>query len=275
MGTAVRDVQSSVAARAAAERRALTAVPVTVVIPAMNEAPNLPHVLGRLPEGLAEVILVDGRSTDDTIAVARRLRPDIRVITQPGRGKGDALACGFAAASGQIIVMIDADGSTDPAEIPAYVQALIDGADFAKGSRFLPGGGSSDITWLRRAGNRVLSGTVNRLWGTDYTDLCYGFNAFWASTLQRIAPDCEGFEVETLMNVRAASAGLRVVEVPSFEHDRIYGASNLKVGRDGLRVLRTIVDERRRDRRRPARPRVLDGAAVGPAGSLLLADEIA
>ena len=257
-----------------------TTVPVTVVIPAMNEAANLPHVLGRLPEGLAEVILVDGRSSDDTVAVARRLRPDIRVITQAGRGKGDALACGFAAATGQIIVMIDADGSTDPAEIPAYVQALLDGADFAKGSRFLPGGGSSDITWLRRAGNRVLSGTVNRLWGTAYTDLCYGFNAFWANTLERIAPDCEGFEIETLMNVRAASAGLRVVEVPSFEHDRIHGTSNLRVGRDGLRVLRTIIDERRRDIRRPA-PDLLLEEPLGPVtlepagGGLLLADELA
>lgn len=254
-------------------------VPVSVVIPALNEAENLPHVLERLPEGIHEVILVDGRSTDATVEVARRVRPDIVVVTQTGRGKGDALACGFAAATGQIIVMLDADGSTDPAEIPAYVQALLDGAEFAKGSRFLPGGGSSDITWLRKAGNRVLSGTVNLLWGTAYTDLCYGFNAFWAHTLERIAPDCTGFEVETLMNVRAAAVGLRVVEVPSFEHDRLHGESNLRVGRDGLRVLRTILEERRRARpaatRRDMSVTVLDqvGLADGPV-SLLLADEV-
>lgn len=252
-------------------------VPVSVVIPAINEAENLPHVLARLPRGLHEVILVDGRSSDDTVAVALAVRPGIRVVTQDGRGKGDALACGFAAATGQIIVTIDADGSTDPAEIPAYVAALLDGAEFAKGSRFLPGGGSSDITWLRRLGNAVLSGTVNRLWGTCYSDLCYGFNAFWAHTLERITPDCDGFEIETLMNVRAAAAGLRVVEVPSFEHDRIHGESNLRVGRDGLRVLRTIVAEYRRTRGRiggPAVPIDVRSAAVPAPVPVALAEEL-
>lgn len=225
-------------------------VPVTAVIPAMNEAANLPHVLTRLPACVTEVILVDGHSTDNTVEVARQVHPDIRIVTQDGRGKGNALKCGFEAATGQIIVMLDADGSTDPGEIPVYVAALYEGAEFAKGSRFLNGGGSSDITLLRRTGNWFLSGLVNRIWDSGYSDLCYGFNAFWAHCLEHIAPDCDGFEVETLMNVRAASAGLRIVEVPSFEHDRIYGQSNLRVGRDGLRVLRTIIREWRRSRRR-------------------------
>ncbi len=242
-------------------------VPVTAVIPAMNEAANLPHVLTRLPACVTEVILVDGHSTDDTVEVARQVRPDIRIVTQDGRGKGNALKCGFEAATGQIIVMLDADGSTDPGEIPAYVASLYEGAEFAKGSRFLNGGGSSDITWLRRTGNWFLSGMVNRIWDAGYTDLCYGFNAFWAHCLEHIAPDCDGFEVETLMNVRAASAGLRIVEVPSFEHDRIYGQSNLRVGRDGLRVLRTIIQEWRRGRSRDIwladeRPVEVGGAAV-------------
>ena len=88
-----------------------------------------------------EIILVDGHSTDETVRVAQRLRPDIVVIRQTRVGKGNALACGFAAATGDFIVMIDADGSNDPAEIPRFVAALEGGADFAKGSRFLPGGG--------------------------------------------------------------------------------------------------------------------------------------
>lgn len=240
-------------------------VPVTAVIPAMNEADNLPHVLTRLPACVTEVILVDGHSTDDTVEVARQIRPDIRIVVQDGRGKGNALKCGFEAATGQIIVMLDADGSTDPAEIPAYVAALYEGAEFAKGSRFLNGGGSSDITWLRRTGNWFLSGLVNRIWDAGYSDLCYGFNAFWAHCLDHIAPDCDGFEVETLMNVRAASAGLRIVEVPSFEHDRIYGQSNLRVGRDGMRVLRTIMREWRRGRGREIW--LTDEQAVGPAAA--------
>lgn len=217
---------------------------VSVVIPTLNEGKNLPHVFGRLPAGLHEVIVVDGHSTDDTVAVARRLRPDVRVVTQPGRGKGNALAAGFAVCTGDIVVTVDADGSTDPAEIPRFVAALCHGADFVKGSRFAQGGTSSDITWLRRLGNHALNALVNALYHTSYTDLCYGFNAFWARCLPYMRVDCDGFEVETLVNVRIAKAGLIIHEVPSHERDRIYGRSHLHAVRDGTRVLRTIALER-------------------------------
>src|SRR5581483_9173191 len=127
---------------------------VSVVIPTLNEARNLPHVFAKLPADIHEVIVVDGHSVDDTLAVARELRPDVRIVMQTRSGKGNALACGFAEATGDVIAMIDADGSTDPTEIPLFVKALLDGADFAKGTRFARGGGSSDITFLRSAGNR-------------------------------------------------------------------------------------------------------------------------
>ncbi|MEU4427657.1 glycosyltransferase family 2 protein [Actinoplanes sp. NPDC024001] len=236
---------------------------VSVIVPALNEAQNLPHVFARLPQ-VDEIVLVDGGSTDDTVAVARRLRPDIRVVRQNRRGKGNALACGFAEATGDIIVMIDADGSTDPLEIPAFVEALRSGADFAKGSRFRPAGGSADITRLRRAGNKCLSMLVNLLFGTRYSDLCYGYNAFWARHLDVFdldstspAPDNadgrlwgDGFEIETLLNLRAAQAELSIVEVASFEHNRIHGVSNLNAFTDGMRVLRTIAREWRPRRAR-------------------------
>ncbi len=228
----------------AARREHLHGLRVSVVIPTLNEADNLPHVFTQLPTGLHEVVLVDGHSVDDTIEVAKQLRPDIRVVLQARRGKGDALACGFAACTGDVIVMMDADGSTDPTEIPRFVQALVEGADFAKGSRYLPGGGSADLTWLRRTGNRFLSGVVNLLFGTKYTDLCYGYNAFHASCLDSLLVDCPGFEVETLINIRVTKLGLRVAEVPSFEGDRINGISNLHPVRDGLRILRVIIRER-------------------------------
>jgi glycosyltransferase involved in cell wall biosynthesis len=231
---------------------------VSVVIPALNEARNLEHVFAALPAGLHEVIVVDGHSTDGTPEIARQLLPGVRVITQTRKGKGNALACGFAAVTGDIIVMIDADGSTDPAEIPRFVSALTAGADFAKGSRFAPGAGSSDITALRRLGNRALGMVVNATFGTSYSDLCYGYNAFWAKHLPvfGLTPDSpgqrpvwgDGFEIETLLNLRAATVGLSIVEVPSFEHDRIHGTSNLNTFRDGQRVLRTIVTERWRRR---------------------------
>jgi len=222
----------------------LTSVRVSVVIPTLNEADNLPHVFDRMPREVAEVILVDGHSTDGTVEVAKRLWPGLKTVTQPGKGKGNALTCGFWAATGDVIVMLDGDGSTDPAEIPRFVAALLAGADFAKGSRFIAGGGSADITRLRRVGNWGLAKIVNYLWGGQYSDLCYGYNAFWRRCLPFVTPDCDGFEVETLMNIRAARAQLKVHEVPSFEHDRRHGTSNLNARRDGLRVLRTILSER-------------------------------
>jgi len=230
---------------------------VSVVIPALNEARNLPYVFDRLPEDVFEVVLVDGDSTDGTVEVARRLRPDVRVVRQTRRGKGNALACGFAACRGDIIVMIDADGSTDPREIPAFVAALQAGADYAKGSRFIDGGGSTDITRIRRAGNFGLNLLTNALNGTRFSDLCYGYNAFWRHCLPALDLESgpaaggglqwgDGFEIETIINVRVARAGLRMTEVPSFERPRLHGESNLNAVRDGLRVLRTIARERLR-----------------------------
>lgn len=225
---------------------------VTVVIPTLNEERNLPHVAARMPADIDEVVVVDGHSVDGTLDVARRLWPDAIIVAQSRMGKGNALACGFAAATGDIIVMLDADGSNDAAEIPAFVGVLLAGADFAKGSRFIAGGGSSDITRFRRVGNWGLCAIVNVLFRTRYTDLCYGYNAFWRHSLPAMAlPDIgtpqprwgDGFEIETLINIRAVADGLKVAEVPSFERDRISGASNLKAIRDGLRVLKTIGEE--------------------------------
>jgi glycosyltransferase involved in cell wall biosynthesis len=221
---------------------------VSVVIPALNEARNIPLVFANLPPDLFEIILVDGSSTDGTIEVAKSLRPDVRVVSEPRPGKGIALISGFEASRGDIIVALDADGSTDAAEIARFVAALEEGADFVKGSRFLAGGGSADLTPVRRLGNWLLRSSANALHGTRYTDLCYGYNAFWRRCLPQLDLDCDGFEVETVMNIRAARANLRVTEVPSFESKRVHGESHLNVVRDGMRILRTILAERRRAR---------------------------
>lgn len=221
----------------------LAEIRVSVVVPALNEAPNLPHVLPRIPAWVHEVLLVDGHSTDDTIVVARRILPDIIIVHQEGRGKGAALRSGFQAASGEIIVMIDADGSTDPGEIPLLVGALLAGADLVKGSRFVQGGGTSDMTTFRKFGHWFLLQAVRTLFGGNYSDLCYGYSAFWKRVLPNLALDGTGFEIETLINVRALKAGLRIAEVPSFEHDRIHGLSNLRALPDGWRILKTIARE--------------------------------
>lgn len=217
---------------------------VSVVIPTLNEAKNLPHILPYLPEIVSEVIIVDGRSRDNTIQVAKELRPDAHIVMQTGKGKGNALTEGFAASTGEIIVMMDADGSNEPQEILLFVDALLDGADFAKGSRFIEDGGSEDFTWIRRFGNSGINLLANACFAVEFTDLCYGYNAFWRQCLPDFNIDCPGFEVEALMNIRACKAHLKIKEIPSFEANRLFGESKLKALHDGWRIVRTITQER-------------------------------
>ncbi|MDO8106008.1 glycosyltransferase family 2 protein [Isoptericola sp. b441] len=253
---------------------------VTVVVPARNEAQNIGWVLDNLPDYVDEVVLVDGSSVDDTIEVAREHRPDLTLVRQTRRGKGNALAAGFEAATSQLIVMIDADGSMHPAEITRFLEPLAEGADYVKGSRFVTGGGSDDITALRKAGNWGLNVLTNVLFRSRYTDLCYGYNAFTRDCVEAftLAPAHEkgagrygdGFEIETMINVRVVLAGLDVVEVPSYEYLRRSGESNLNTFRDGFRVLGTILRERGQRARRlthlPApRPAEAPSEAAAPA----------
>jgi glycosyltransferase involved in cell wall biosynthesis len=225
------------------EQRRAAAPRVSVVIPALNGALNLPLFFSRLPQELFEVMLVDGGSVDDTTAVARALRPNVRVVRQSRRGKGAGLRTCRPA------WRLHRDdphrrGSTDPAEMPAFVAARRSGVDFAEGTQ-LTGGGSAEITPLRRPGNRALNGLVNVLDGKRYTDLCNGYNAFWRHCLDALelhpgADDkdagmrCgDGFEIETVSNTGVARTWLTVAEVTSFERLRIPGESNLNATRDG------------------------------------------
>ncbi len=218
---------------------------VSVVIPTLNEERNLVHVLPGIPAWVDEVLIVDGRSTDATIDEARRLLPDVRILREPEPGKGRALFTGMRAATGDIIVALDADGSMAAEDIPRYVYALMAGADYVKGSRFVHGAHTDDITPFRRLGNRGLTEIVRRMYGGRYSDLCYGYFALWRDVIPYLEGRAPGFEVETHINVRALAAGLQVVEVPSFEAERIHGSSNLNTVRDGTRVLRKIFSERR------------------------------
>ncbi len=221
---------------------------VSVVIPTLNEVESLPWVIENLPEWVNELVIVDGLSTDRTETLARTLRPDVVVVHQHQRGKGAALRAGFAAATGDIIVMIDADGSTDPREMNRFVEALEDGADFVKGSRHMPEGGSADFTRLRAAGNKLFVLAANVLYGSRFTDLCYGYCAFWRRHVPDLGLSADGFEIETQLVLGALKAGLEIREVPSYELERRAGSSNLNAARDGLRITRTMLG---RDENRP------------------------
>jgi glycosyltransferase involved in cell wall biosynthesis len=217
---------------------------VSAVIPTLNEAENLRWLLPRL-SGVDEIIIVDGESDDGTIDLVRKLRPDAVVIEQPPIGKGAAMRAGFHAATSDVIVSIDADGSMDPKEIDAFVALICCGFDVVKGSRYCVGGGSDDLTLIRRAGNLWLTRLANVLYGVRWTDLCYGYIALRRSVVDRLGLAADGFEIETELCVNAITAGLRVAEVPSHELDRRSGESKLNARRDGLRVLRTMMRNRR------------------------------
>jgi len=250
---------------------------VSVVIPARNEARSLPHVLGRLPPWVHEVILVDGLSVDDTSLVAKRHLPAIRVVEQSGRGKGNALREGFLYCTGDVVIALDADGSMDPAEMQRFVELITDGYDYVKGSRMLPGGSSADLTRLRTFGNWMFRTLTNLLTGSRYSDLCYGYFAFRRGTIDALDLRGDGFEIETEINIRAHRAGLRIAEVPSAEAQRRHGSSQLSAFRDGLRILRVIFRTTlsARDQIGPPQPTSpgLPGELAEPAAVPIVSDD--
>lgn len=216
---------------------------ITALICTLNEEETLPHVLPQIPDWVDEVLLVDGQSTDNTVTVANRLRPDARIVHQPGRGKGDALKYGVEQASGDIIVTLDADGTTDPEDMPRFVEPLLRGYDFVKGSRFAlsrPAGKPRH----RVFGNWVIVTTHNILYGTNYTDLCSGYNAFWKQAVARV--DLSGWtnQEEPLLNARVRKAGLKVAEVGHHDKGRIGGETKQPSWRQGSGAIRTVIRER-------------------------------
>ncbi|HXA59202.1 MAG TPA: glycosyltransferase family 2 protein [Streptosporangiaceae bacterium] len=213
---------------------------VTAVIPTLNEADNLRWLLPRLTS-VDEVVIVDGQSSDGTAEIARLLRPDATIIVEPPTGKGTAMRTGMAAATSEVLIMLDADGSMDPAEFDAFLALLCRGFDFVKGSRYACGGGSDDLTGLRSVGNKWLTRLANGLYRGGWSDLCYGYIGIRRSAVDRLALKSTGFEIETEMCVNAVRAGLKMAEVASHESNRRHGESNLNTFRDGWRVLRTML----------------------------------
>lgn len=216
-----------------------------IAIPTLNEAENLGLILGKVSEHLehAPELLVIDASDDETPLVAAKF--GAKVLRQRGQGKGDALLQAFYALGSDIVVMMDGDASMRPEEIPRFVEAIISGADVAKGSRFLRHGYSEDLSFIRKIGNLLFVSLVNLLWSAEYTDMCYGFMAFKRSALERLKPylKSKGFQIETEICIRAKKLGMKVVEVPSVELRRIHGRSKLNGMRDTLRIFGAILRE--------------------------------
>jgi glycosyltransferase involved in cell wall biosynthesis len=219
---------------------------ISVVICTLNEAKNIPYVLPYIPDWVDEIILVDGHSTDGTVEVAKKLRPDVKVFYQPGKGKGEALRLGIKNSAGDIIVTLDADGETDPSDMDRFIEALLRGYDFAKGSRLrlsLPAGKPTH----RITGNLIVAAVFNMLYLTGFTDLCSGYNAFWKKSIERVGLDSRDcFEDEPLLISRVKKSGLRIVEVGHHDRGRISGESKAPSWRQGLKAIKTIVRERLR-----------------------------
>ena len=227
---------------------------VSIIVCTLNEAPNLPYVLPKIPDWVDEIILIDAHSVDTTVEIAKQLCPRIRVLYQTGKGKGDALKLGINEAKGEIIVTIDADGETPPEYIGSFIKPLLEGSDFAKGSRLFRKR-PSKMPGYRWFGNKVLAYTCNILYGTRFSDICCGYNSFWKKEFLKLdlsyTKNEIGCSMEQRMIVRAKKAGMKIKEVPIWSDGRIAGKSVISSIKQsvtqGFRDWFVIIEERFHD----------------------------
>jgi hypothetical protein len=226
---------------------------VSIVIP-VRDAAGLPPMLRALPAA-DELIVVTAAPVPEAVVLAAY--PGAVLVRQTRAGLGNALACGVAAGTGDVVVILDGDGATDPGELPRYVDALVAGADVAAGSRYREGGRDLTTGRFRRALNLALVWLLNTLYGVRRTDPGFGYTAFWRDAADRLAlPDPsatlpvwgDGPEIEALLAVRAAARGLTVTEVPGVAYPRLRRSSrhNRTTVRHWLRALRTEFRNRTR-----------------------------
>jgi glycosyltransferase involved in cell wall biosynthesis len=245
---------------------------VSVVIPCLNEAESIEacvlasrRALGEGGYG-GEVVVVDNGSTDGSGALAEAA--GARVIEEPRRGYGNAYLAGLAAARGRYIVMLDADLTYDAAELPRFVEALKDGGEIVLGNRMEqihPGA----MPWLhRRVGNPVLTGLLNRFFGTEVKDAHCGMRAVRREVLPRLGLRTTGMELASEMVIRAAKLNLDIRQFP-IEYRPRQGESKLSTWGDGWRHLRFLLVHR------PTFLFIAPGALMVALGGLVVAGVLA
>ncbi len=215
---------------------------VSVVIPTLNEEDNIKKAIDGVSRQLCkvshEIIVVDGYSNDRTVAIARE---NGAIVLFDNVGKGSALIKGFMNARGSVIISMDADLSNRPIELRELIASIKSGYDISMGSRFIDGGRSDDISIIRQAGNKFFVFLVNAIFGSNYTDLCYGYRGFRKDILKDLDLKEMGFGIETEISIKARKKQLKTIEIPSYEKKRAAGTPKLRTVHDGLRILKTII----------------------------------
>ncbi|AIU69532.1 dolichol-P-glucose synthetase [Thermococcus eurythermalis] len=220
-------------------------VEVSVILPTMNEEKAVAKIISQIKETLEqmgisyEIIVVD-KSSDRTPEIARNL--GAKVVRQKRKGYGDAYLEGFAVAKGKYIVMMDADGSYDPRDIPKFLEMLKnEDVDFVMGTRLKGEIKPGAMPWLHRyVGNPLLTKILNLFFKAGISDAHCGFRAIKREALEKLPLKCRGMEFASEMVIEAAKAGLRIAEVPITYYPRI-GDSKLHSFRDGWRHLRLML----------------------------------
>jgi dolichol-phosphate mannosyltransferase len=212
---------------------------VAVVISAKNEAPSIGDIIDRTWPHCDDLIVVDGHSTDGTAEIA--LAHGARVVTDNGKGKGDAIRVGIAAVGCEVIVFMDGDGSHDPADIPRLVAPIKQGkADLVIGSRGM--GGSDELhgdveKLLRMVGSDLILIGINLRWKQNLTDSQNGFRAIRADVARSLGLSENITTIEQEMTMKCLREGCRVLEVPTHEYARRYGRSVIKLRKVWFRYI--------------------------------------
>lgn len=216
---------------------------ISVIFPTRNEEGCIGRVLREVPREIVdEIIVIDGHSTDRTEEEAKaELRPSDRFVMQKGKGYGGAFREAFDIATGDVIIMMDADGSHDPKDIPAIVDKVERGYEYVMASRYAPGGRSDDDTFIRWFGNRFFTWLTNAVHSTRVTDSLYLYTAITREGLNKLNLKTDGFEFCTEILVKAHRAGLKFAEVPAVERARFAGKSKVNAFWHGLKILRMIL----------------------------------